>query len=152
MNEKIIENWNSVIQPDDDVYILGDIVLSDTDSGIAALKQLKGKIHIIRGNHDSDARITLYKECWNVVEVCDAKWLKIGKQNFFLSHYPCLTDNHDDEKPLNRRIISLCGHTHTPDKWYDWNKRLIYHVDCDAQHCTPIEINKIKEEIKNKLA
>ena len=26
MNEKIIENWNAIIQPDDDVYILGDIV------------------------------------------------------------------------------------------------------------------------------
>ena len=151
MNEKIIENWNSIIQPDDDVYILGDIVLSDTDSGIAALKQLKGKIHIIRGNHDSDARIALYKTCPNVVEVCDAKWLKIGKQSFFLSHYPCLTDNHDDDKPLNRRIISLCGHTHTSDKWHDWNNGLIYHVEMDAHGCKPISAEQIINDIKEKI-
>ena len=151
MNEKIIESWNSVIQPDDDVYILGDIVLSDTDGGITALKQLKGKIHIIRGNHDSDTRIALYKKCWNVVEVCDAKWLKIGKQNFFLSHYPCLTDNHDDGKPLNRRIISLCGHIHTPDKWHDWNNGLIYHVEMDAHGCKPVSAEQIINDIKEKI-
>lgn len=152
MNEKIIENWNSVIQPDDDVYILGDIVLSDTDSGIAALKQLKGKIHIIRGNHDSDARIALYKECRNVVEVCDAKWLKIGKQSFFLSHYPCLTDNHDDGKPLNRRIISLCGHTHCKNKYKDMNNGLIYHVELDAHNCKPISVEEIMEDIKTFIS
>lgn len=151
MNEKIIENWNSVIQPDDDVYILGDIVLSDTDSGIAALKQLKGKIHIIRGNHDSDARIALYRECWNVVEVCDAKWLKYKRQMFFLSHYPCLTDNHDTDKPLSRRIVNVCGHCHTQDKWLDWDKGLIYHAEMDANGCKPISIDEILTDIKNKI-
>ena len=151
MNEKIIENWNNLIQSEDDVYILGDIVLSDTDTGLAALKQLKGKIHIIRGNHDNEARIKLYKECWNVVEVCDAKYLKVGKQSFFLSHYPCLTDNHDDGKPLNRRIISLCGHTHTPDKWHDWDKGLIYHVEMDAHECQVVNIEQIISDIQNKI-
>ena len=151
MNENIVKNWNAIIQPDDDVYILGDIVLSDTDSGIAALKRLKGKIHIIRGNHDGDARIELYKTCPNVVEVCDAKWLKYKKQMFFLSHYPCLTDNHDDDKPLNRRIVSLCGHTHTQDKWLDWDKGLIYHVEMDAHGCQVVNIEQIINDIKEKI-
>lgn len=151
MNDTIIKNWNEIIQPEDDVYVLGDLVLSDTDGGIAALKQLKGKIHIIRGNHDSDVRIALYKECYNIVEICDAKWLKIGKQSFFLSHYPCLTSNHDEEKPLNKRIISLCGHTHCKDKFLDWDKGLIYHVELDAHDCKPVSIEYIIEDITNKL-
>lgn len=151
MNEKIIENWNSLIQLEDDVYILGDIVLSDTDTGLAALKQLKGKIHIIRGNHDNETRIKLYKECWNVVEVCDAKYLKVGKQSFFLSHYPCLTSNFDVDKPLNRRIINCCGHVHTPDKWLDFDKGLIYHVEMDAHNCTPVLLEDIINEITEKI-
>lgn len=151
MNEKIIENWNSIVQPEDEIYILGDIVLSDTESGIAALKQLKGKIHIIHGNHDSNARIELYKECYNVVEVVDAKWLKVGKQSFFLSHYPCLTSNHDEDKPLNRRIINLCGHVHTKDRWLDWDKGLIYHVEMDAHNCFPVSVDEIIAEIKEKV-
>ena len=135
MNEKIIENWNAIIQPDDDVYILGDIVLSDINSGIAALKQLKGNIHIIRGNHDSESRLTLYKDCQNVVEVCDGKFLKVGKQTFFLSHYPCLTSNFDADKPLNRRI----------------DKGLIYHVEMDAHGCKPVSAEQIINEIKEKI-
>ena len=151
MNAAIIERHNTIVQADDEVYALGDCILNDNEEGIKCIKQLKGRIHIIRGNHCTDTRIALYMECWNVVEVCDAKWLKIGKQNFFLSHYPCLTDNHDDDKPLSRRIISLCGHVHTPDKWYDWNNGLIYHVEMDAHGCKPISAEQIINDIKEKI-
>lgn len=151
MNDAIIKNWNNTVDIEDDIYVLGDLMFGDTELGINMIKQLKGKIHIIRGNHDSDARIALYKECWNVVEVCDAKWLKIGKQSFFLSHYPCLTDNHDDGKPLNRRVISLCGHIHTSDKWHDWNNGLIYHVEMDAHGCQVVNIEQIISDIQNKI-
>ena len=151
MNAAIIERHNAIVQADDEVYALGDCILNDNEEGIKCIKQLKGRIHIIRGNHCTDTRIALYKECWNVVEVCDAKWLKIGKQNFFLSHYPCLTDNHDDDKPLSRRIISLCGHVHTPDKWHDWNNGLIYHVEMDAHGCQVVNIEQIISDIQNKI-
>ena len=146
----IIKNWNSIVQPEDEVYLLGDVMLNDNNYGLSCLKQLKGNIHIIRGNHCTNARVDLYKDCSNVVEVCDAKWLTYSKQKFFLSHYPTLTDNHDDGKPLSR-IISLCGHVHTPDKWHDWDKGLIYHVEMDAHGCKPISIEQIIEDIKTKI-
>ena len=56
MVEKFIQNWNSVVKPNDEVYHLGDVMLNDTERGIEALKKLNGKIHIIRGNHDTDQR------------------------------------------------------------------------------------------------
>ena len=127
-------------------------MLNDNDYGLSCLKQLKGKIHIIRGNHCTDARIALYKECLNVVEVCDAKYLKVGKQSFFLSHYPCLTSNFDMNKPLNRRIINLCGHTHCKNKYKDMDKGLIYHVELDAHNCKPISIEEIIKDIKTFIS
>lgn len=151
MNAAIIERHNAIVQADDEVYALGDCILNDNEEGIKCIKQLKGRIHIIRGNHCTDARIALYKSCPNVVEVCDAKFLKVDKQNFFLSHYPCLTSNFDEEKPLNRRIISLAGHYHTKDKWIDFNKGLIYHVEMDAHDCKPVNIRNIITEIKEHL-
>ena len=151
MNAAIIERHNAIVKPDDDVYVLGDCIMNDNEEGIKCIKQLKGKIHIIRGNHDSDARIALYKECWNVVEVCDAKYLKVGKQSFFLSHYPCLTSNFDMNKPLNRKIINLCGHVHTNDRWLDFDKGLIYHVEMDAHNCTPVLLEDIINEITEKI-
>ena len=150
-DKAIIKNWNEIVQPEDDVYLLGDVMLNDNDYGLSCLKQLKGQIHIIRGNHCTDARIALYKSCPNIVEICDAKFLKVDKQNFFLSHYPCLTSNFDEEKPLNRRIISLAGHYHTKDKWIDFNKGLIYHVEMDAHDCKPVNIRNIITEIKEYL-
>ena len=151
MNAAIIERHNAIVQADDEVYVLGDCILNNNEEGIKCIKQLKGRIHIIRGNHDSDTRIALYKECYNVVEICDAKFLKVDKQSFFLSHYPCLTSNFDEEKPLDRKIISLAGHYHTKDKWIDFNKGLIYHVEMDAHDCKPVNIRNIITEIKEHL-
>ena len=53
----IIEKWNSMIDPCDEVYHLGDIMLGDNEYGIKCLEQLNGRIHIIIGNHDTDTRI-----------------------------------------------------------------------------------------------
>ena len=43
------------------------------------LKRLNGRIHIIIGNHDTDTRIDLYKQCPNVVSVDYSLRLKIKK-------------------------------------------------------------------------
>lgn len=151
MSEAIVKNHNEVVGPEDDVYMLGDAMLNDNDAGIKYLKQLKGKIHIICGNHDTAARLEAYNNCWNVVEVCAAKMMKIKGYHFFLSHYPALTANYDDDKPLKTKVISLCGHVHTQDKWHDWDKGIIYHCEMDAHNCYPVEINTIIQDIKEKL-
>lgn len=151
MNEAIITRHNNIVTNNDDIYCLGDCMLTDNEEGLKCIKQLNGKIHIIRGNHDTDTRLQLYSTCPNVVEICDAKYLKIGKQNFFLSHYPCLCGNKDEDKPLKARLISLAGHIHTQDKWSDWDKGLIYHVECDAYNCTPISVEQVLIDIKAKI-
>lgn len=151
MNEILISNYNKVVGQDDDVYCLGDCMLSDTELGLKCLKNLKGKIHIIRGNHDTDNRLKVYTSCYNVVEICDAKFLKIGKQSFFLSHYPALTANYDDGKALKTKTISLCGHTHTSDKFIDLDKGLIYHTEVDAHDNYPVSIEQIIADLKERI-
>lgn len=151
MNSAIVERHNEIVDKNDEVYCLGDCILNDNDKGIECIKKLNGKIHIIRGNHDTSNRIELYKKCPNVVEVCDAKWLKYNKQMFFLSHYPSLTDNYDDNKPLNQKIISICGHSHCKDKYQDMHNGLIYHVEMDAHNCYPVLLDNIIEDIKGQL-
>ena len=46
-DEQIIKNWNEIITEEDEIYILGDLMLNDNEGGIKKLQQLKGKIHII---------------------------------------------------------------------------------------------------------
>lgn len=151
MNHMIIHNWNNIINNDDDVYLLGDVMLNNDEEGIKCLKSLKGNIHIIRGNHDSDNRIKLYKLCYNVVEVCEGKFLKYKNYHFYLSHYPVLTVNVDNDKPLKARMISLCGHTHTTNRFLDMDKGLIYHTELDAHNLLPIKIDNIIDDIKNYI-
>ena len=52
MNETLISNWNRKVHGNDTVYILGDMFFRTTDPE-PILRQLKGKKHLITGNHDS---------------------------------------------------------------------------------------------------
>ena len=45
-DEAIIQNWNSVVEPDDTVYHLGDVMLGDNEHGMECLKRLNGNIII----------------------------------------------------------------------------------------------------------
>lgn len=147
----IIENWNKIIRPNDKVYVLGDLMLNDNEAGIEKIKQLKGQIYVVRGNHDSEVRINLYNNCNNIIKVIEGQFLRYGKYHFYLSHYPTLCSNFDNEKPLKARMISLCGHSHSQDAFADWDKGLIYHVELDAHNNFPVSIDSIIKDIKNRI-
>lgn len=151
MNKAIVNNHNSVVNTDDDVYVLGDLMLNNNEQALEYIKQLNGNLHIIRGNHDTDERLKLYLNLNNVVEISEAKHFKYNKYHFFLCHYPCLTSNMDIDKPLRARLINLCGHSHTTNKFNDFDKGLIYHVEMDAHDCYPVNIDQIIEEIREEL-
>ena len=94
----------------------------------------------------------MYSECYNIVDV--GKWadmIKYGKYHFYLSHYPTLTSNLDQDKPLKARIINLCGHTHKLNEFIDWDKGLIYHCEVDAHNNSPVVLDWIIQDIKRKI-
>ena len=150
-DETIIRNWNLKIKPEDTVYILGDSMLMDDEYGMRCLKRLNGNLKIVRGNHDSNNRWKAYSALPNVELLGYADAVKYGKYNIYISHYPTITSNFDIDKPLNRRVINLCGHCHTKDRFQDFDKGLIYHVELDAHDNLPVWIDDIINDIKNKL-
>jgi len=52
MDLAIINNWNSIITPKDEVYILGDVTFN-REQLLYYMSQLAGRIYIIPGNHDN---------------------------------------------------------------------------------------------------
>jgi calcineurin-like phosphoesterase family protein len=148
MNETIIKNFYEVMDYADKLYILGDCFLNNNEEGMKFMKRLPGKKYIIWGNHDNDSRKMLLEDagfiCLGYASIL--KWC--NGYTFYLSHYPTLTSNSDEDKPLKRRIINLCGHTHTKDKFHDMDKGLIYHVELDAHDNKPILIDDIITDIK----
>ena len=151
MNEVLLENFNSIVKPEDEVYILGDLMLGGSvfhRQGLELIRALNGKLHIIRGNHDTDLRWSAYSKLENVVECENSIYLHYKKYHFYLSHYPSMTSNYTDEKSLKSRTLNLCGHTHTKDIWQHWMTGS-YHCEVDAHDNKPVSIDEIIEDMKS---
>lgn len=143
MNAAIIKRWNSLVEPCDEVYVLGDLMLNNTEEGLEYFKLLNGFKHIIIGNHDTDRRIELYKELPNTVVEGFAARIKYYGYNFYLTHYPTLVSNFDCEEPLKKQLINLCGHSHTQHWDADIDKGLIFHCELDTNNCYPWHLAEI---------
>lgn len=50
MDEQLVLRWNSVVQPADKVYVLGDVAIKR--QSIKLLFQMNGRKVLIKGNHD----------------------------------------------------------------------------------------------------
>lgn len=55
MDAGLIDRWNSVVNPDDTVYVLGDWAMGRAENGISKARRLHGNKFLIPGNHD---------KCW----------------------------------------------------------------------------------------
>ena len=141
MNDTIIENWNKVVAPDDEVYVLGDLMLKDLETGRKLLSQLKGNIHVVLGNHDTDTRIDIYNHLHNVVSVSYAERIKYKKFTFFMCHYPMYVGNYS-----GKSMWCLSGHTHSKEifqKEFPQN----YNVALDAHYNNLVSLDKVIEDI-----
>ena len=151
MNEAIIERWNSVVKPEDIVYHLGDVMLSDNITGMECFKRLNGQIFLIYGNHDTDTRKNLlFTELRGKMLGGWHAWLiKYDKFSIYMSHYPTLTANYD-EKHFNQHVINLHGHTHQQANFLYPNNPFMYHVGVDSHNCTPVHIDEVMADIRNR--
>lgn len=147
MNMKQIEKFNSVVSDEDEVWILGDLVLGDIDGGLALLKKLKGKIHVCLGNHDSPKREQAYRDMGWDVQLCAR--IKYKKFNFYLSHYPTITHNME-EKELWQVMLNLYGHTHQTSNFYK-DDPWMYHVGVDSHDGYPVSLDQVIADIKAEV-
>ena len=150
MNKAIVEKWNSVVGENDVVYLLGDLMLDKRKEkeALDLLASLKGEIHIIRGNHDTDSRVAQYLLLDNVHSVLYADMVVYKKYRFYISHYPSFTGNLSKES-LRQMAINLFGHTHQKENFYQ-ELPFMYHVGVDSHDCTPVLLDDIIEECKEK--
>ena len=144
MNLDLMTKWNATVNADSEVYLLGDVMLNDTEEGMRILQNLKGNIHIIAGNHDTAKRLKLYQESQNIVDIKYADLLRISKRStFYLSHYPTMMTNINDRK----KIWCLSGHTHTIDK-FALKEHQIYNIGVDAHNGFPVSIEEVLEDLR----
>lgn len=147
MNEVLIANWNAMVKPQDDIYILGDLTLRGPQYVNPLLRRLNGRKYLICGNHDIFVRKASFDrdqfvwiQTYHELNVCNY-W-------FILFHYPierwngCLRK----ENGILQGSIHLHGHQHNRPSYNEENRRQgvrRYDVGVDANAMHPVSIEKI---------
>lgn len=149
MNEAIIENWNSVVKPEDIVYNLGDSIMSDNEKGVELYKKLNGTSFMIWGNHCTDNKKNLLAEHCHIAGGWYAYQIKYNKMTIYMSHYPTLTANYDD-RYFSQHVLALHGHTHQQTNFLNPSNPFMYHVGIDSHNCTPVHIDEVITEIRQR--
>jgi len=149
MNNLMIQNWNSCVTDDDDIYILGDFMFKG--SGIDAnkfIQRLNGRKYLIRGNHDKYAEDETFI-IDNFEWIKDYYVLNYKKIKIILFHYPILEwDGYFGD------TIHLHGHVHNCGKNPEQKKRMsvlgkrAVNVGVDVNNFSPVSIEKILRMIE----
>jgi calcineurin-like phosphoesterase family protein len=104
MNEAIVERWNDLVGPDDEVWHLGDFAIRQPPNVVAELfSRLQGSKHLLTGNNDSSGTTEL--EGWKSVQPYAE--ITVDGVLMVLCHYPFRT-----WRGMGKGSINLHGHCH----------------------------------------
>lgn len=108
MNDGIISNINSSVQPGDHLYCLGDWSFANGENYVRRARYFRDQIncehvHLIWGNHD---RLSL-RGAVNFESCMDTATVEAAGHMFFLSHYP-----HVSWDKSHKGVLHLYGHVH----------------------------------------
>ena len=149
----LIDRWNQVVGAEDEVWVLGDVVMGQLDRTITQLGRLRGHVVLVPGNHDrvwaGDRR---RDEWWDrylaagidrIVDGTAALELADGTV-VDVDHFPYhgdsgSTDRYTDWRPKDRGRVLLHGHVHST---WRTNGRMI-NVGVDVWDHAPIAEHQV---------
>ena len=94
MDAEIIRRWNEKVSDGDDIYFLGDLTYRSVQPAGWYLAQLKGRKHLIIGNHDRQMLMDPESmRFWQTVDkiLTITEHYKGNKTKVTLCHYPMVT-------------------------------------------------------------
>jgi len=153
MDKEMVERWNSVVQPGDVVYHLGDFAFCPADEAIVIAQRLNGHKHLIFGNHDKRLRKdSRFIKCWESTQ--DFLEIRVadetltdgrdrGTRRITLCHYAMKVWNHS-----YRGTWQLFGHSHGTLHDDPNSKQLDVGVDC--WNFIPVSYEQVREKMEKK--
>lgn len=137
--------WHKSVQPNDTVYVLGDVAVSGYSYALALLKSLPGTKHLVAGNHDPvhpmhrqgySRRFQEWLQVFETIQPFQRK--RLNKVEFLMCHLP-YSDVGDGAgrgearyaqyRLPNLGLPLLHGHTHSTER-FEGERQL--HVGLDA--------------------
>ena len=127
LDQVLVERWNAVVGPDDEVWILGDACMGRLDDTIGLLGRLHGRIVLVPGNHDRVwAGNPRRNEWWDRYLAAGVDEIVDGTTTITLAdgtpvdvdHFPYEGDSGDEDRHLDWRPPDegrglLHGHVHS---------------------------------------
>ena len=131
----LIERWNSVVSPTDDVWILGDISWYPATKTLEIFRQLNGVLHLCSGNHDK--KLLRNRDIQKLfVEIVDYKEIQINSDfGVVLCHYPipCFNMHYYG-------WVHLYGHVHVS---FEWNMMKQVKYEMEALYDKPCKMYNV---------
>jgi len=142
MHDTLIKNWNSVVDVDDETYILGDVSYKGNPNTVKSiLNQLNGKIYLVRGNHDKDKYLKKFGDRFEWIK--DYYELYYNSIRIVMFHYAIHSFN-----GMYKDAIQLFGHHHSQDKYLGKGRSM--NVCVDAHNFTPVNLDWIMDIMKDR--
>lgn len=143
MDYTLIHLWNSRVQKDDIVYIVGDFAYRNARPAEWYLQQLQGKKHLLIGNHDqnllnSPTAVRYFESIEKMCHVTD------GQHQICLCHFPICEWN-----GYRKGHLHIYGHIHNrkDDTFQIMRSRTnALNAGCMINHYMPVTLNEL---IKN---
>jgi len=140
MDSVLISLWNSKVEEDDNVYILGDFAFRNGKTADWYLRQLRGHKHLIIGNHDgvtlkNEKAMAYFESVDKMMHVTD------GDKQICLCHFPIAEWN-----GYRRGAWHIHGHMHSrKDEAYEFMKtrERALNAGCMINNYMPATMNEL---------
>ena len=87
MNSEIMRRWNSIVDNNDDVYIVGDYAFGYRKDLKELTDSLNGRKHLVPGNHDQHwLKNDMYRSSFDVKDIITS--INDDGKSVVLCHYP----------------------------------------------------------------
>lgn len=143
MDKNILKNWNEKVKPEDDVYIVGDLLCHNKNHDAKYyLRQLTGHLHLIIGNHDHTFLEDKSNEAF-FDSINDIKTIYLDGKEIVLSHFPLAEWN-----GCFRGTYQIYGHIHNSrHASYDFMKTQEKAYNCGCMICDyqPVTFDELVE-------
>jgi calcineurin-like phosphoesterase family protein len=140
-DEVIIHNFNDLVEDNDTVYYLGDFALCRKDKMERYISQLRGKLNFIRGNHDKNDTIKLYKKYGNYLG--EQATIEVNKQKITLNHCKMYVWFHSHHGAWN-----VHGHSHGGLDHVMWGKSIDVSINLTRYY--PVSFPALKKIMDEK--
>jgi calcineurin-like phosphoesterase family protein len=153
MDAELVRRWNERVDDGDDVWVLGDVALGSISRSLALVAELRGRKHLVSGNHDRCWPGNRRWERWEdryrdagFVDLATRAEIDLGEGVVLPAcHLPYEGDSHDEDRFVPHRPIDdgrwlLHGHVHR--SWKVRERQI--NVGCDVWGWAPVEAAEVR--------